>query len=58
MISNYDQYLLELLIVIPDHNYDQQLQIAPQSQVIQSPHTVSLRRTYVRNVFKGFSKVA
>ena len=23
MISNYDQYLLELLIVIPDHNYDQ-----------------------------------
>ena len=24
----------------------------------KSPHTFSLRRTYVRNVFKGFSKVA
>ena len=57
--SKYDQLLGSAIIMI-SYKYDQQIQSAIKicNYNQQLPHTFSLTRTYVRNAFKGFSKVA
>ena len=61
MISNYDQQLQSTIMI---SNLDQQIILGYFRDFLKAfklpfeTQTFSLTRTYVRNVFKGFSKVA